>query len=40
MNLIRFPFERVIEINTYILENEPGMMDQSMWESCRVHLGE
>ncbi len=25
MNLIRFPFERVIEINTYILENEPGM---------------
>lgn len=25
MDLIRFPFERVIEINTYILENEPGM---------------
>lgn len=25
MNIICFPFERVIEINTFILENEPGM---------------
>lgn len=25
MNLIFFPFERVIEINTFILEHEPGM---------------
>ncbi|RYV02388.1 type II toxin-antitoxin system death-on-curing family toxin [Shewanella sp. OPT22] len=25
MELIFFPFERVIEINTFILENEPGM---------------
>ena len=25
MELIFFPFERVIEINAYILENEPGM---------------
>lgn len=25
MDLIKFPFERVIEINTFILENEPGM---------------
>ncbi|MHA7880221.1 MAG: type II toxin-antitoxin system death-on-curing family toxin [Saccharospirillum sp.] len=25
MNLIQFPFERVVEINTFILEREPGM---------------
>lgn len=25
MGTTRFPFERVIEINTFILENEPGM---------------
>jgi len=25
MDLIFFPFERVIEINVFILENEPGM---------------
>ena len=25
MELIYFPFERVIEINAFILENEPGM---------------
>ena len=25
MNIICFPFERVIEINSFILENEPGM---------------
>lgn len=25
MKLIHFPFERVIEINVYILSNEPGM---------------
>lgn len=25
MDLIKFPFERVVEINTFILENEPGM---------------
>ncbi|GLS83134.1 type II toxin-antitoxin system death-on-curing family toxin [Paraferrimonas haliotis] len=25
MELIFFPFERVVEINTYILEHEPGM---------------
>ena len=25
MNLIHFPFERVVEINAFILETEPGM---------------
>lgn len=25
MELIFFPFERVIEINTFILKHEPGM---------------
>ncbi|WP_024459890.1 type II toxin-antitoxin system death-on-curing family toxin [Marinimicrobium sp. LS-A18] len=25
MDLIKFPFERVVEINTFILEHEPGM---------------
>ena len=25
MNIICFPFERVVEINTFILETEPGM---------------
>jgi|GEM_PF-2773083 len=25
MNLIYFPFERVVEINVFILEHEPGM---------------
>ncbi len=30
MELIFFPFERVIEINAYILENEPGMKG-AMW---------
>lgn len=25
MDIICFPFERVVEINTFILENEPGM---------------
>ena len=25
MNIICFPFERVIEINTFILSTEPGM---------------
>ncbi|MEF1217667.1 type II toxin-antitoxin system death-on-curing family toxin, partial [Photobacterium damselae] len=25
MDIICFPFERVIEINTFILESEPGM---------------
>ena len=25
MELILFPFERVVQINTFILENEPGM---------------
>ena len=25
MELILFPFERVVQINVFILENEPGM---------------
>ena len=25
MELILFPFERVVQINAFILENEPGM---------------
>lgn len=25
MDLVKFPFERVVEINTFILEHEPGM---------------
>ncbi|UJF23209.1 type II toxin-antitoxin system death-on-curing family toxin [Shewanella sp. OMA3-2] len=28
MDIICFPFERVIEINTFILETEPGMKGQ------------
>lgn len=25
MDIIRFPFERVVEVNAFILENEPGL---------------
>jgi death-on-curing protein len=39
MDLIFFPFERVIEINLFILSNEPGMQGQADIKKLQGALG-
>lgn len=39
MNLIFFPFERVIEINVFILQHEPGMKGTADVEKLQGALG-
>jgi len=39
MKVINFPFERVIEINAFILETEPGMKgsaDVAKLQGCKA----
>jgi|TARA_Y100001968_G_scaffold125252_1_gene114255 death-on-curing protein len=39
MNLIYFPFERVVEINVFILEHEPGMKGAADIKKLQGALG-